>query len=105
MLDIDVNDAPSDPEWDRWLAGAPGGHHVQSSGWGQVKATAGWQAKRIVVRRSGDIVGGCQLLTRHLPVLGQIGYVPRGPVLASRDREPVEAILAALTRIREYWDS
>ena len=94
MPDIDVNDAPSDPEWDRWLAAAPGGHHVQSSGWGQVKSTAGWPAKRIVVRRSGDVVGGCQLLTRHLPVLGQIGYVPRGPVLASRDSELVEAILA-----------
>ena len=96
MLDIEVNHAPLDPEWDLWLAAAPGGHHVQSSGWGQVKATAGWQTTRILLRRSGDLVGGCQLLTRHLPVLGQIGYVPRGPVLASRDSELVEAILAAL---------
>jgi len=96
MLEIDVNDEPLDPEWDLWLATAPGGHHVQSSGWGQVKSTAGWQARRILLRRSGDLVGGCQLLTRHLPVLGQIGYVPRGPVLASRDTELLDAILAAL---------
>jgi len=35
-------------------------------------------------------------LTRHLPVLGRIGYVPRGPVLAARDADLADAILAAL---------
>ena len=96
MLEIEVDDAPSHPEWDAWVAAAPGGHHLQSSGWGYVKAGAGWQASRLLLRRSGELVGGCQLLTRGIPVLGGMGYVPRGPVLASRDTDLVDALLDAL---------
>jgi lipid II:glycine glycyltransferase (peptidoglycan interpeptide bridge formation enzyme) len=96
VLEIEVDDAPSHPEWDAWVAAAPGGHHLQSSGWAYVKAGAGWQASHILLRRSGELVGGCQLLTRGMPVLGRMGYVPRGPVLASRDTELVDAVLAAL---------
>jgi hypothetical protein len=43
MLDIEVSDAPSHPEWDAWLSTAPGGHHLQTSGWGYVKAGSGWR--------------------------------------------------------------
>ncbi len=96
MLEIEVDDAPSHPEWDAWVAAAPGGHHLQSSGWGYVKAGAGWQARRFLLRRSGELVGGCQLLTRAIPVLGGMGYVPRGPVVASGDSGLLDAVLAAL---------
>ena len=41
-------------------------------------------------------MGGLQLLTRGFPVLGRIGYVPRGPILASREPALVDAMLAAL---------
>jgi lipid II:glycine glycyltransferase (peptidoglycan interpeptide bridge formation enzyme) len=96
VLDIEVDDAPSHPEWDAWVAAAPGGNHLQASGWGYVKAGAGWQASRFLLRRSGELVGGCQLLTRPIPALGRMGYVPRGPVLASRDTDLVDTLLAAL---------
>jgi lipid II:glycine glycyltransferase (peptidoglycan interpeptide bridge formation enzyme) len=96
VLEIEAHDGPSHPEWDAWVAAAPGGHHLQSSGWGYVKAGAGWQASRILLRRSGELVGGCQLLTRGLPVVGRMGYVPRGPVLRSRDTDLVDAVLEAL---------
>jgi lipid II:glycine glycyltransferase (peptidoglycan interpeptide bridge formation enzyme) len=99
MLDVEVNDAARHPEWDAWVATTPGGHHLQSSGWGYVKAGAGWQTVRILLRHSGELVGGCQLLTRKVPVLGSVGYVPRGPVLASRDAQLLDAVLAVL---RDY---
>jgi lipid II:glycine glycyltransferase (peptidoglycan interpeptide bridge formation enzyme) len=96
MLDIEVDDAPSHPEWDAWLATAPGGHHLQTSGWGYVKAGSGWHATRFLLRRCGDLVGGCQLLTRAAPVLGGVGYVPRGPVFTSQEADLVDTVLAAL---------
>jgi lipid II:glycine glycyltransferase (peptidoglycan interpeptide bridge formation enzyme) len=96
VLDIEVDDTPSHPEWDAWVSAAPGGHHLQTSGWGYVKAGAGWRATRFLLRRSGELVGGCQLLTRNFPVLGRMGYVPRGPVLSSRDAELADAVLTAL---------
>jgi lipid II:glycine glycyltransferase (peptidoglycan interpeptide bridge formation enzyme) len=96
MLDVEVNDALRHPEWDAWVVTTPGGHHLQSSAWGYVKAGSGWLTVRIMLRRSGELVGGCQLLTREIPVLGSVGYVPRGPVLASRDAELLDAVLAVL---------
>ncbi len=96
MLDVEVNDAPRHPEWDEWVAAAPGGHHLQSSGWGYVKAGAGWQTVRIMLRRSEELVAGFQLLTREIPVLGAIGYLPRGPILSSRDVDLLDAVLAVL---------
>jgi lipid II:glycine glycyltransferase (peptidoglycan interpeptide bridge formation enzyme) len=96
VLDVEVREGSSDPEWDDWVAAVPGGHHLQTSGWGNVKAGAGWRPLRILLRDHGGLVGGCQLLTRELPVLGAIGYVPRGPLLASRDPALLDALLGAV---------
>lgn len=71
---------PEALEWDRFLATAPGGDHVQSSGWGQVKRFAGMTPIRVVTRQDGQIVAGAQILTRSVPLLGRVGYVPLGPV-------------------------
>jgi lipid II:glycine glycyltransferase (peptidoglycan interpeptide bridge formation enzyme) len=96
MLDVEVDTRDSNPEWDAWVAAAPGGHHLQSSGWGYVKAEAGWRPTRILLRDSGQLVGGAQLLTRKVPVIGKIGYVPRGPVLLGRDTGLLDTMLGAL---------
>jgi peptidoglycan pentaglycine glycine transferase (the first glycine) len=75
-----------EPEWDAFLAETPGGHHVQTSLWAQVKALLGWCAARIVVTRGERIVAGAQLLIRPLPLAASaIGYVPKGPLLAVDD--------------------
>jgi lipid II:glycine glycyltransferase (peptidoglycan interpeptide bridge formation enzyme) len=96
MPDVEVREGGPDPEWDDWVAATPGGHHLQTSGWGYVKAGAGWHARRILLRDHGELVGGAQLLTRKVPVVGAIGYVPRGPLLASRDPYLLDALLDAL---------
>jgi lipid II:glycine glycyltransferase (peptidoglycan interpeptide bridge formation enzyme) len=96
MLDVEISEGSPHPEWDDWVAATRGGHHLQTSGWGYVKAGAGLHARRVLLRRRGELVGGCQLLTRHIPVLGGLGYVPRGPLLASRDPELLDAVLDAL---------
>jgi lipid II:glycine glycyltransferase (peptidoglycan interpeptide bridge formation enzyme) len=78
VLDVVVDEASLHPEWDDWLAAAPGGHHLQTSRWGCVKVGTGWRASRILLRRDGTLVGGCQLLVRAVPVLGALAYVPPG---------------------------
>ncbi len=85
-LRIHVSDLMNDPEWDRFLETAPGGHHVQTSRWARVKTQQGWEAKRLLVKLEGAIVAGAQLLIRPLPVAGAFCYVPKGPVLAKQYR-------------------
>ncbi len=85
----------SDPEWDRFVETAPGGHHLQTSLWGQLKARDGWRAVRLKSYRDGELVGGCQLLVRPLP-LGSIAYAPRGPLARDRDPAVIAGVLDAL---------
>jgi lipid II:glycine glycyltransferase (peptidoglycan interpeptide bridge formation enzyme) len=98
-LDVQVTKAASDPEWDAWVAATPGGHHVQTSGWAHVKAAAGLRATRVLLRRDGELVGGCQMLVRRLPLVGNLAYLPRGPLLGSREPELADAMLAAVRRV------
>ncbi len=70
----------TDNAWDDFLRGRPGGHHVQTSMWAEVKATVGWEPFRVVAHADGSIVGGAQILTRRIGSVGRIGYVANGPV-------------------------
>jgi len=70
-----------DEEWDNFLKNQPTGHHVQGSAWGVLKATGGMDIIRVIVRENEEIIGGAQILSRPLPVFGEIGYISRGPVI------------------------
>jgi hypothetical protein len=63
---VHLSVAARDPRWDAFLEATPGGHHLQSSSWGQVKAFLGWRAARMVVTRDADIRGGVEILLRRL---------------------------------------
>jgi peptidoglycan pentaglycine glycine transferase (the first glycine) len=85
-----------DPDWDSFLVSCPGGHHEQTSLWAKVKGFYGWQPFRIVVSREKQILGGVQVLTRPFRRWGRIGYVTRGPVVASNDPELIDFVLGQL---------
>lgn len=95
----DGSDAAPAAEWDRFLATSPGGHHVQTSLWGQLKATLGWQAVRIVARADARIIGGLQLLVRPIRVLGAVGYVPNGPLIAPEDEDVARVLIDELLAV------
>src|SRR5262245_16348561 len=82
---IRLSQATEDPDWDAFVAQTPGGDHVQTSLWAQVKAAANWRAARVVVAHGQTVVAGAQLLFRPLPLAGAIGYVPKGPLVAVDD--------------------
>jgi peptidoglycan pentaglycine glycine transferase (the first glycine) len=88
-----------EPDWDVFLAETPGGHHLQTSLWAQVKATSGWHASRIIVTREEQIVAGAQLLTKPLRLFGTIGYLPKGPLFNSNDPELRNLILNELQQL------
>lgn len=92
---ISLSRALLDPQWDTFVDNAPGGHHLQTSRWAQVKASYGWHAVRVKLNESGELLGGFQLLLREVP-LGRIAYCPRGPVLRDRSIASGGALLEAL---------
>lgn len=103
---IHVGRELADPEWDKFVAAAPGGTYQQTSMWAQVKSVAGWRPVRIGVS-SGDsaVAAGCQVLIRRIARLGSVGYVSYGPLTAGGDGTALAAVLDALQEFarRERW--
>jgi lipid II:glycine glycyltransferase (peptidoglycan interpeptide bridge formation enzyme) len=96
---VRVSDETEDPDWDAFLAHTPGGHHVQTSLWAQVKALLGWRAVRVVVTQGDQIAAGAQMLLRPLSLVGSIGYVPKGPLVASRDPLVARLVIDELEQV------
>ncbi len=61
--------------WDAFLGQHPEGHLLQTTEWGQLKASFGWEATAF---RHGD--SGVLVLWWRLPLGFRWGYVPKGPV-------------------------
>ena len=74
-------------EWDDYIL-ENGGHPLQLWGWGDVKATNGWQTYRLFGRNEDhEVIGAVQVLIKKLPwPLKSISYVPRGPVVGDTNR-------------------
>ena len=91
--------SPGAADWDRLLAGWPAPSLLQSHGWGEVQARAGWRLRRLVV----DVPGG------PLPLSVQVGplgppralrlYLPRGPACAPEDDATFLAVERELVRL------
>jgi peptidoglycan pentaglycine glycine transferase (the first glycine) len=73
--------------WDAFISSCPSGHLLQSWGWGELKASAGWHPVRLALfdTQHDQIVIAAQVLRRtlrHLPLkMGHLAYIPKGPVL------------------------
>jgi lipid II:glycine glycyltransferase (peptidoglycan interpeptide bridge formation enzyme) len=80
--------------WDRFVGATSGGEHIQSHRWALLKSTEGWKAITIEVIDDETILGGAQMLVRSVPVLGAVGYVPKGPVFRAESvaREVLDRI-------------
>jgi peptidoglycan pentaglycine glycine transferase (the first glycine) len=83
--------------WDGFVVSQPGGHLLQSWGWGDFKARFGWQPLRIALSQNGHLVAAMQALLRRLPV-GKMAYAPKGPVLGRQDDPIAEKLLQAAHR-------
>ncbi len=86
-----------DLRWDAFVAANPNGEHVQTTLWAKVKAADGWQARRVVAERDGEIVGGFQMIERRIPAIGGVAYIPKGPLFA--DHSVAESLVESIDRI------
>jgi peptidoglycan pentaglycine glycine transferase (the first glycine) len=72
--------------WDSFISANPCGHLLQSWGWGELKASAGWHPLRLALwdTQREQIVAAAQVLRRtphYLPLrVGHLAYIPKGPV-------------------------
>jgi peptidoglycan pentaglycine glycine transferase (the first glycine) len=98
MLQVSISKEGLDHEWDSFLETTPDCCYQQSSLWAKLKAR-GWRHLRLVVRESDTIVGGVQALLRPLPLFGTVGYVDKGPVIASDNPAIQEFVLDQLDRV------
>ena len=78
--------ATQQEEWDQFAGTHPYGHLLQSWGWGELKAIAGWSPLRLLLRdEQQGIVAAAQVLRRTVPNLplrlGHLAYIPKGPVI------------------------
>ncbi|NLE51344.1 MAG: aminoacyltransferase, partial [Chloroflexi bacterium] len=92
--------SPSPDAWDAFVETHPRAHLLQTSGWGVLKTTFGWQAERIALARDdGSLAAGVQVLYRPLPLhLGRLAYAPFGPLVDWTDDAQVSALRDAIDR-------
>jgi peptidoglycan pentaglycine glycine transferase (the first glycine) len=95
-LAVEFSDQSQDDAWDEFVESVPGGHHEQTSLWGQVRAKNGWEVHRLLVRESGEIVAGTQMQIRSLRRFGKMAYITYGPCLRTHDPILEDAVITGL---------
>jgi peptidoglycan pentaglycine glycine transferase (the first glycine) len=99
QLDVVAGKEDDGSDWNAFVTKSPRAPYQQSTWWAEVKASQGWRSARVTVTCDGSIHGGAQLLYRSLPLLGGIGFVARGPILASGDPALAAATAEGLKRL------
>jgi lipid II:glycine glycyltransferase (peptidoglycan interpeptide bridge formation enzyme) len=97
---VSLNARPATPDeesrWDALVEETGRPHVLQSRAWADVKRPGGWDSRRIVVERKGEIVAVAQVLLKEIALGQRYAYAPRGPLV----REPAHIGEAALAVAR-----
>lgn len=81
--------------WDQLVQGTPSSDVTQLSAWSNLRLQAGFLPLYLLADHGGRLVGGALVLQRQVPLLGMVGYLPHGPVIAAG--EPRAATASALS--------
>ncbi|HKR49855.1 MAG TPA: GNAT family N-acetyltransferase [Pseudonocardiaceae bacterium] len=68
--------------WDLLVDRTPGTDVTQLSAWAGLRGRVGFSPLYLLAYRGTELAGGAQILTRQVPVLGAVGYLPYGPLVA-----------------------
>ena len=84
-LAVTAGDQLGAQAWDQLLLAQPEANLLQSWKWGELQSRFGWSVERLVIHDGR--AGVCSLLrSASLYPGGAVYYVPRGPVVAERER-------------------
>src|SRR2546425_12003931 len=95
-------------QWDQFVSEHPGGHLLQSWGWGELKASVGWHPLRLALwdTEQQRIVAAAQVLRRttaHIPLqFGYLAYIPKGPVMNCSQQAGANIIHAFFSQLHLY---
>jgi Acetyltransferase (GNAT) domain len=67
--------------WDLLVDRTPGTDVTQLSVWAGLRGRVGFTPLYLLAYLAGELVGGAQILTRRVPVLGPVGYLSYGPLV------------------------
>lgn len=88
--------------WDGLVDRTPGTDVTQLSTWARLRRLAGFTPLYLLAHHGGELVGGAQILSRRVPVLGSVGYLPYGPLVASDapgGHQVTQALVEVLARL------
>lgn len=69
--------------WDRLVDSTPGTDVTQLTAWARLRGRVGYSPLYLLAFQAGELAGGAQIMYRRVPVLGNVGYLPYGPVIAT----------------------
>ena len=94
--------------WDAFVSASTGGHLLQSWGWGELKANAGWYPVRLALcdTEHEQIVAAAQVLRRtaaRIPLsFGHLAYIPKGPVVDWSNPDTSSIVPAFFSQLHLY---
>jgi lipid II:glycine glycyltransferase (peptidoglycan interpeptide bridge formation enzyme) len=100
-FDLSINTEVPHSSWDSFVMTTPGGHHAQTSEWGRVKAFMGWKAKRVMLTKDDQILGGAQILIRRTRLGVNVGYVTKGPLVVGESADLARIVLRKISEISD----
>ncbi|MCA1676422.1 MAG: GNAT family N-acetyltransferase, partial [Actinobacteria bacterium] len=82
--------------WDALVEGTPGTDVTQLSTWALLREMVGFTPLYVLAYRATELVGGALIMSRRVPLLGAVGYLPYGPLVApeGKDADDVRRALA-----------
>jgi peptidoglycan pentaglycine glycine transferase (the first glycine) len=86
--------------WNGFVGSAEAGNLLQSWEWGEIRARQRWKPYRLAIEdRQGRLRAAASVLARRAPLLGNLLYLPEGPVLDYDDGPALDAVTIALRRL------
>ncbi len=85
-----------DDAWDSFLESKRDGQHEQTSRWALIKRRDGWKCLRIIFTLKNQIWGGYQILYKRKGILGNIGYISKGPIVPVQDNEFIDFVVKTI---------
>lgn len=98
-VEVVLSENPLDEEWDHFVEFEASGQFEQTSRWAQVKQDYGWKPFRVLILQNQKIFGGFQILLRSHPLVGKIGYLPKGPLTSNGEEELTLLVVKTLKNV------